>query len=262
MLTYEQTRPWAAAMSQAVKTKKMPPWFADPQYGKFSNATALTQAEIDTIAAWVEAGAPKGDAKDMPAPANSSRAGKSASRTWFSNYPSRSKCRPSGVVDYQHVIVPTGFTQDTWVQAAEVRPTDRAVVHHIIAFIREPESNWFKGAEAGRVFYCSASKDERGARHQRAAERLSGGLCARPAGGNFAAGPSQADQGRLRYRVPGALHSQRQAGQRSNQARPGAGERAAARARADAFGDERNIQDSCQEIRTIEWTPRSKCGRR
>ena len=44
----------------------------------------------------------------------------------------------SGVVDYQHVIVPTGFTQDTWVQAAEVRPTDRMVVHHIIAFIREP----------------------------------------------------------------------------------------------------------------------------
>src|SRR5882672_4068337 len=53
MLTYEQTRPWAAAIRQAVKTRKMPPWFADSDYGKFSNATALTQGEIDMIAAWV-----------------------------------------------------------------------------------------------------------------------------------------------------------------------------------------------------------------
>jgi mono/diheme cytochrome c family protein len=68
MLTYEQTRPWAAAIREAVKTRKMPPWFADPQYGKFSNASALTQDEIDTLAAWVEAGAPKGDPDDMPAP--------------------------------------------------------------------------------------------------------------------------------------------------------------------------------------------------
>src|SRR6185312_11880656 len=70
MLTYEEARPWAAAIRQAVKTRKMPPWFADAHYGKFSNATALTQEEIDTIAAWVEAGAPKGDPKDMPPPAN------------------------------------------------------------------------------------------------------------------------------------------------------------------------------------------------
>jgi len=56
MLTYEQTRPWAAAIRQAVKTRKMPPWFADARYGKFSNATALTESEIRTIVAWVEAG--------------------------------------------------------------------------------------------------------------------------------------------------------------------------------------------------------------
>src|ERR1700679_2592652 len=54
MLSYEQTRPWAAAMKQAVKTHKMPPWFADPRYGTFTNGKPLTQAEIDTIVAWAD----------------------------------------------------------------------------------------------------------------------------------------------------------------------------------------------------------------
>jgi hypothetical protein len=148
MLTYEQTRPWAAAIRQAVKTRKMPPWFADARYGKFSNATALTQSEIHTIAAWVEAGAPKGDPKDMPPPVNFLEGWQIGKPDLVFELPKPFEVPAKGVVDYQHVIVPTGFTKDTWVQAAEVRPTDRAVVHHIIAFIREPKSNWFKGQKA------------------------------------------------------------------------------------------------------------------
>src|ERR1700693_3293516 len=49
MLTYESTRPWAAAMKEAVKTRKMPPWFADPHYGKFTNGRTLSDGEIKTI---------------------------------------------------------------------------------------------------------------------------------------------------------------------------------------------------------------------
>ena len=60
MLTYEETRPWAGAMKLAVRQKLMPPWFADPQVGHFSNDRSLSQKEIDTIVAWVTAGAPKG----------------------------------------------------------------------------------------------------------------------------------------------------------------------------------------------------------
>src|ERR1700675_4017647 len=66
MLTYEQTRPWAMAMKLDVQTGKMPPWFADPRYGKFSNAMSLGPSEIETLAKWAEAGAPKGDPQDMP----------------------------------------------------------------------------------------------------------------------------------------------------------------------------------------------------
>ena len=66
MLTYEEARPWAIAMKRMVVTRAMPPWFEDGHTEKFENNRSLTQAQIDTIAAWVDAGAPKGDPKDMP----------------------------------------------------------------------------------------------------------------------------------------------------------------------------------------------------
>src|ERR1700731_4889009 len=68
LLTYEGTRPWAKAIKTAVLNKKMPPWFADPLYGHFSNDRRLLEQDIRKIVAWVDAGAPEGDAKDKPAP--------------------------------------------------------------------------------------------------------------------------------------------------------------------------------------------------
>src|ERR1700731_3615895 len=60
-LTYESTRPWAKAIKAAVVTRKMPPWFADPKYGHFSNDRSLKQSDVDAISKWVDAGAPQGD---------------------------------------------------------------------------------------------------------------------------------------------------------------------------------------------------------
>src|SRR2546422_9381640 len=68
LLTYEQARPWAKAIKAAVVQRKMPPWFADPHYGKFANDSSLPQSEIDTLVRWVDAGAPLGNPKDLPAP--------------------------------------------------------------------------------------------------------------------------------------------------------------------------------------------------
>jgi mono/diheme cytochrome c family protein len=67
-LTYESTRPWARAIKNAVVSGVMPPWFADPKYGHFANDRRLSDADKATIAAWVDGGAPEGDAKDQPAP--------------------------------------------------------------------------------------------------------------------------------------------------------------------------------------------------
>ncbi len=118
----------------------------------------MTQHEIDAIAAWADAKAPKGDPKDMPQPVSFVEGWQIGKPDLVFQLPQPFNVPASGVVDYQHIIVPSGFTKDTWVQAAEVRPTDRSVVHHIIAFVREPKSNWFKGEPAGVFFLAPQVK--------------------------------------------------------------------------------------------------------
>ena len=91
-LTYNDARPWAKAIKEAVLLKKMPPWFADPAHGKFENDRSLSQPETDTLVAWADGGAREGDPKDRPSRWNSSKGGPSASRTWCSICPTSSPC--------------------------------------------------------------------------------------------------------------------------------------------------------------------------
>jgi hypothetical protein len=152
LITYEETRPWVMAIKLAVTTKKMPPWYADPQYGHFSNERKLSPQEIKTIIAWADTGAPAGDPKDKPAPVKFVDG-------WNIGVPDRVLEMPvaynvpeQGTIDYQYMVIPGNFTQDTWIRAAEVRPGNRAVVHHVIAFIRSPESKWMRDAKPGEFF--------------------------------------------------------------------------------------------------------------
>jgi hypothetical protein len=159
MLTYEDTRPWATMMKMAVTQKIMPPWFADPHYGHFSNERSLTAAEIRTLAAWVNGGAQKGSDADMPPPEKDFVEGWGIpAPDLVLQLPKPFDVPASGVIEYQYVIVPTGFKEDKWVQMLEVRPTDRAVVHHIIAYLREPESNYFKDQKPGVFFIAPPAK--------------------------------------------------------------------------------------------------------
>ena len=160
MLTYEDVRPWTGAIRLAVQQRVMPPWYADPKYGHFSNERSLTEAEIHTLLSWTAEGAPKGDPKDMPAPMNFTEGWGIPKPDVVLQLPRPFPVPESGMVEYQYVIVPTGFTKDTWVQAAEVRPTERAVVHHIIAFVREPGSNYFKDQKPGVFFEAPPAKTD------------------------------------------------------------------------------------------------------
>ena len=67
-MTFKETRPWAKAIREAVLTRRMPPWFADPHVGKFSNDRSLSQADIDTLVKWSDTGAVEGNPKDAPPP--------------------------------------------------------------------------------------------------------------------------------------------------------------------------------------------------
>ncbi|HSY10808.1 MAG TPA: cytochrome c, partial [Verrucomicrobiae bacterium] len=120
-LSYESTRPWAKAIKEAVLTKKMPPWFADPRFGHFANDRRLTEADVKTLVAWVDAGAPEGDPKDMPPPIEW-RDGWNIKPDVVIEMPKPYNVPARGTIEYTYFVVPSGFTKDTWVMDAEVRP--------------------------------------------------------------------------------------------------------------------------------------------
>lgn len=159
MLTYEDTRPWAGMIKTAVMQRIMPPWYADQRYGHFANQRSLSADEIRTIVAWVNGGAQKGVAEDMPPPKTDYVEGWGIPQPdVVLHLPRAFQVPATGVIDYQYVIVPTGFHEDKWVQMLEVRPTDRAVVHHIIAYLREPGSDFHKDQKPGVFFTAPPAK--------------------------------------------------------------------------------------------------------
>jgi mono/diheme cytochrome c family protein len=134
LLTYEAARPYARSIKQKVVARQMPPWGADPAHGTFKNDPRLTQQQIDTIAAWVDAGAPRGDDKDLP-PVPQFVDG------WTIGKPDATftmddefTIPAAGTIPYKYFKVPTGLTEDKWIQAIEIKPGARAHVHHVIAF--------------------------------------------------------------------------------------------------------------------------------
>ena len=137
-LSYQSTRPWAKAMKTAVATRKMPPWFADPQFGHFANDRSLKASEIDIIAKWADAGAPEGDVNDAPVPANWPADGWDIQPDVIVQGPATVvPARPkSDVIEWSFVTVPSGINEDTWITSMEIRPSDPSVTHHICVYFK------------------------------------------------------------------------------------------------------------------------------
>ena len=159
--TYPETRPWAKAIRDAVVTRKMPPWFADPRYGHFANDASLSTGEIRTLSAWADAGAPSGNAKDAPRL-------REWPEGWNIGKPDRVLPMPApfsiaaqGAIEYQYVILPTHFSEDKWIERVEVRPSNRATVHHAVLYIREHGSHWLEDQPSGTVFALPATGTHR-----------------------------------------------------------------------------------------------------
>ena len=174
-VTYESTRPWAKAIKTAVLTKKMPPWFADPHYGKFANDRSMSQQEIDTLVAWADSGAKEGDPKVAPKPVAWVEGWRIPKPDMVISMPTAFNIPASGTIDYQYIVIPTGFTEDKYVQMAEARPSDRTHVHHIIAFIREPGNPWMKDAKPGVPFVPRERSSEAGTENRQQNRRNDGG---------------------------------------------------------------------------------------
>jgi len=159
LVTYEQARDNAGDIRTAVEQKSMPPWFADPRFGHFSNDPSLSPAQIAAIAAWAAAGAPAGDPKEAAPP-------RQWSGGWNIPEPDRVISMPvpvniaaRGEMEYTYEIVPTGFTEDKWVQMVQILPSAPSYVHHAVVYIRPPDARWLRHAPVGVPFTASTLED-------------------------------------------------------------------------------------------------------
>jgi hypothetical protein len=139
-MSYREVRPWAKAIREKVTQRVMPPWYADPAHGDFLNDARLSEKDIQTISRWVEAGAPEGDPKLTPP-------NPKYVEGWSIGQPDvilpmtvEFEVPAQGVIPYKYFVVPTNFTEDRYVQFAEIRAGDREHVHHIIVSVMYPGS--------------------------------------------------------------------------------------------------------------------------
>jgi hypothetical protein len=167
LTSYQEVRPWSKAIKEEVVERTMPPWFADPHSStlKFSNDRLLSKAEIDTIVAWVEAGAPKGSDKDLPPMPKYTPGWTFGEPDMIVEMPVDFEVPAEGELPMQNFYVPVPFKEERWVEAVELRPGNPAVVHHSIAnVVNLPEGTKVVGGKAVRDGSSSGQLNSQSAR--------------------------------------------------------------------------------------------------
>jgi len=153
LMTYEEVRPWVRSIKARVEGRQMPPWAIDKTVGiqEFKNDRSLSEDQIATILQWVDAGSPKGDPKDMPAPVKwpddqgwllAKNFGQTEPDLIIKSTPWTQKAGANDT--WWRPVVPTGLTEDRWVRAIEIRPgtvLGRKITHHAIARLSQDETD-------------------------------------------------------------------------------------------------------------------------
>ena len=144
LLSFDDAEGWSAMIREVVADRRMPPWYADPKIGHFSNDRSLSAQDRETLLAWIDQGCAKGDEKDLPAPVSFPsdwRIGKpDAIFTMTKPYEVPAEMPRLGIA-YQYFVIETNFKEDMWVERAEARAGAPEVVHHIIAFVVPPRKS-------------------------------------------------------------------------------------------------------------------------
>jgi len=135
LISYDTVRPWAESIKREVMTREMPPWPADPDRSvKFRNDARLSRQDIDTLVAWVNAGAPKGNEADLP-PIPKSKEGwmhpQGLKPDIVLSLPGLVHVPATGELPYVRLLVKVPFSEDRWVMASQTRPGNPALVHHM-----------------------------------------------------------------------------------------------------------------------------------
>lgn len=137
LLTYDEAARHGRMMKEVTAQRRMPPWHADPRYGKFTNDRRMTKDEIEKVAAWVDAGMPRGDGPE-PKPREFPKGWLLGKPDMVFTMPEEFEVPAEGVVPYKHYEIDPGFTEDKWVKMAEARPGSPSVLHHVVVYIIRP----------------------------------------------------------------------------------------------------------------------------
>lgn len=138
LLDYDSTVKNVSEMREAVSKGAMPPWHADGPHGVFRNDRRLSAADKETIIRWIDGGAKRGDLSELPRRPEYSTKWAIGEPDAIVSMPEEFHVPASGTIEYQYFSVPTGFTEDKWVQAIELKPGAREVVHHVIVYAKAP----------------------------------------------------------------------------------------------------------------------------
>ena len=139
--TYQDARAWSEMIREVIEAGRMPPWGADPAYGRFSNDPSLSPAEKKLLLDWIDAGSPEGNPADLPPPAVFPEGWAIGRPDLVVSMPQEFRVPAAGVVEYQYFEVDPGFREDRWIRGAEIRPGNRKVVHHCNVFLEPPGAN-------------------------------------------------------------------------------------------------------------------------
>jgi peroxiredoxin len=138
LLSYKDAAGWASTIREVVADRRMPPWHADPRHGQFANDPSLSEREKELLFAWIDGGCPRGDPADLPPPRVFPEGWTIPEPDLVVSMPEPFSVPAEGTIEYQYFTVDPGFREDRWIQAAEVRPGNRAVVHHCNVYLQPP----------------------------------------------------------------------------------------------------------------------------
>ncbi|MBI2823621.1 MAG: redoxin domain-containing protein [Planctomycetia bacterium] len=141
LTNYDEVAGWADMIEEVVREQRMPPWHADPKFGKFSNDRSLSEQDKKALYAWVKNGAPEGNPADLPKPITYPETWQIAEPEQVVYMDDKPYAVPAeGTVEYQYFMVDPGWTEDKWVKASECLIGNRSVVHHVFVFAISPEN--------------------------------------------------------------------------------------------------------------------------
>lgn len=134
-LTYDDAKKRARLIADVTGDRTMPPWQADEGIEKFHDARVLSEEQIQTLKKWAEAGAPEGDPKDLPPTPKFTQGWQLGEPDWIADPKEEYTLDAEGRDVYRCFVVKTDFPEDRYISTIEVRPGNRKVVHHLIAYL-------------------------------------------------------------------------------------------------------------------------------